>query len=108
MTARRKLVFPAPFEPRMATTSPSPTVTEMPLCTGVAPRRVCMSSTRSIGAHVAREVDCQNRFVALDLRRRAERHEGAEVQNGDPVAGRHDQAHVVIDDADADVGDAAD
>ena len=62
------------------------------------------SSTLGLGDLVGvAEVRVAHRRVAADLRRRAAGDHRAEVDHDDPVAGRHHQAHVVLDEEHAHV-----
>src|SRR6478735_2632880 len=102
--ARIVVVFPAPFEPRRVTISPSRTTSEMPCRARMRPYCTTMSRTSSriglsslgvvIGHPQIRRDDLR---VLTDLRRQAVGDLPAEPQNDDAVGHPHDEPHIVLD-----------
>src|SRR5438067_5097022 len=100
-TARSVVVLPAPFGPRTATSSPSPTSSETPCSARIWPYRASTSSSSSrelLG--IRPEVGLDHRRVVLHLARRAARDPAAEVEHVHAVGDTHHQLHVVLDQQD--------
>jgi len=93
--ALRVVVFPAPFAPMRATTSPWSTSKAMPWTASIAPYRTTRSRTSSMGSAivVAPEVRLAHGRIRLDLGRCAFGDLPAEVEDRDPLAGTHHQTH---------------
>src|SRR5688572_4619340 len=100
-TARSVVVFPAPFAPRIATTSPSSIASETPWSALIAPYRASTSCSSSSG--IVSEVRLDHRGVGPHLRRWALRDLAPEVEHVDSIGDRHDQVHVVLDEQDREV-----
>src|SRR5919198_2449368 len=98
-TARSIVVFPAPFAPRTATTSPSPTASETPCRALIGPYRASTRSSSSSGAKVCLYYG----RIASHLGRCSGRDPPAEAQDVDPVGDAHDEVNVVFDDEDGEL-----
>src|SRR5215218_3168150 len=94
-TARSVVVFPAPFAPRRATTSPSSTVRETPCSAVIGPYRALTSRSSSSGTLLP-EVGLDHLRVGAHLGGRALGDLPSEIENVDAVADRHDERHVVL------------
>src|SRR5256885_2995410 len=101
-TARSVVVLPAPFGPRTATSSPSPTSSETPCSARTWPYRASTSSSSSRAEllGIRPEVGLDHRRVVLHLARRAASDPAAEVEHVHAVGDPHHHLHVVLDQQD--------
>src|SRR4051812_8834455 len=104
LIARRVVVLPAPFAPRMPTAPLSGTLSDTPSSTCTGPyNAVTSSSSSSVIRCVLSDVGLDDARVGLRLGGRPLHELGAVVEHDDPVGEGGDEAHVVLDDDDGDV-----
>src|SRR5438270_8122413 len=99
VTERMSVVFPAPFEPTSATTSPCFTDSEAPKSTRASPYAACRSRTSSI---VAPEIRGDDLRILGNRRGRALADLLAVVEHHHPIGEAHDHLEDVLDDDDGD------
>src|SRR5581483_3533321 len=104
LIVRNSVVLPAPLAPSTAVTVPGCTSSETPSTARTAPKSAVRFSTASMSGcggglvcGLAAEICLEHGGVLLDLCRRAGGDHTAEVEDGDAVADRHHEIHVVLD-----------
>src|SRR5918997_7091095 len=104
LIARRVVVFPAPFAPRMPTAPLSGTLSETPSSTCTGPYDAVTSwSSSSVICGVLPDVRLDDARVGLRFGGRPLHELGAVVEHDDAVGESGDEAHVVLEDDDGDV-----
>src|SRR5919112_3208047 len=104
LIARRVVVLPAPFAPRMPTAPLSGTLSDTPSSTCTGPYdAVTPSSSSSVIRGVLPDVRLDDPGVGLRFGGRPLHELGAVVEHDDAVGEGGDQAHVVLDDDHGDV-----
>src|SRR5438093_11194047 len=94
MSARSRVVLPAPFRPMITTRSASPTRSEAPFSTGTCPYRAWSPSTSSTRAFP--QIDVADDVVRADLLHGPLGKHRAPVGHGDVSRdGSHENHHVV-------------
>src|SRR5918994_4357491 len=103
--ARSSVVFPAPFAPTRATTSPLRTSRLTPFRTSMRPyalRRFSTSSTGTLPGAVPSQISLKDLWIIAHLPRRSLGQRPASLQNQDPVGDLHDELHIMLDENDRD------
>src|SRR5918994_6377381 len=102
--ARSSVVFPAPFAPTRATTSPVRASRLTPFRTSMRPyalRRFSTSSTGTLPGAVLSQISLKDLWIIAHLPRRAFGQRPAPFENEDPVGDLHDELHVMLDEHDS-------
>src|SRR2546429_7971292 len=95
MSARSRVVLPAPFRPMITTRSAAPTRSETPFSTGTCPYRAWRPSTSS--TRPLPQVDVADDVVRSDLVHGPFGKHGASVEHGDVSRDVSHEVHVVLD-----------
>src|SRR3954453_19586831 len=104
LIARRVVVLPAPFAPRMPTAPLSGTLSDTPSSTCTGPYdAVTSSSSSSVIRGVLPDVRLDDTSVGLRLGGRPLHELAPVIEHDDAVGEGGDEAHVVLDDDDGDV-----
>src|SRR5262249_36889176 len=100
--ARRVVVLPAPFAPRTATISPSPTTRSIPCkaCNGPYRAATPRSSSRGMLGPLAAQISLDHGGVPPPPRGRPPGDLAPEVEDVNAVGDAHDETHVVLDQQD--------
>src|SRR5437867_12350739 len=95
MSARSRVVLPAPFRPMITTRSAAPTRSETPFSTGTCPYRAWRPSTSS--TRPLPQIDVADDVVRSDLVHGSFGKHGASVEHGDVSRDASHEVHVVLD-----------
>src|SRR5947209_15557099 len=95
MSARSRVVLPAPFRPMITTRSAAPTRSETPFSTGTCPYRACSPSTSSTRAFP--EIDVADDVLREDLLHGPFGQHRATVQHGDAPRDVSHEIHIRLD-----------
>src|SRR3989449_9086770 len=95
MSARSRVVLPAPFRPMITTRSAAPTRSETPFSTGTCPYRAWSPSTSSTRAFP--QIDVADDVVRADLLHGPLGKHRAPVEHGDVSRDVSHEIHIVLD-----------